>query len=135
MLASHSAKTKNGDISEVFENLGLKSSTSVKLSEKTVTNEEDLSFSGTPSLSSEEMPELFFEKETSIPDFEREPVYELDRFEKSSLKVEKMLTPPPDFKAALSKLPESIQENFKRILNADIVGIWPIKNDVLLNKR
>ena len=107
----------------------------MKLSEKTVTNEEDLSFSGTPSLSSEEMPELFFEKETSIPDIEREPVYELDRFEKSSLKVEKMLMPPPDFKAALSKLPESIQENFKRILNADIVGIWPIKNDVLLNKR
>ena len=79
--------------------------------------------------------DLFFEKENSVPDFEREPIYDVDNFGKNSFKIEKMLMPPPDFKEALNKLPVQIQADFKRILNADIVGVWPIKGDILLNKK
>ena len=100
-----------------------------KLIEQT-SYEEELS----SSMSLGQTSELVFEKETSIPDFEREPVYEVDNFEKNSIKVEKMLTPPPDFKNALKQLPQHIQEEFKQVLNADIVGIWPIKSNILLNK-
>jgi len=50
------------------------------------------------------------------------------------LKVEKLLTLPPDFQQALKQLPQSIQNEFKQVLNADIVGIWPIKSNILLNK-
>ena len=61
-------------------------------------------------------------------------MYDIDNFEKNSLKVEKLLTPPPDFQQALKQLPQSIQNEFKQVLNADIVGVWPIKSNILLNK-
>lgn len=87
------------------------------------------------SVALDEATDLVFEKETSIQDFEREPVYDVDNFEKKSIKVERMLTPPPDFQDALKRLPQCIQEEFKRTLNADIVGIWPIKSNILLSKN
>ncbi|GEM_PF-6486895 len=76
--------------------------------------------------------ELYFERETAVPDFEREAVYDVDSFEKKSIRAEKLLAPPPDFQKSLSLLPPDLQKSFKTILNGDIIGIWPIKRDFLL---
>lgn len=76
--------------------------------------------------------ELYFERETSIPDFEREAVYDVDSFEKKSTRAEKLLAPPPDFQKSLKALSPELQKSFKTILNGDIVGIWPIKQGFLL---
>ena len=76
--------------------------------------------------------ELYFERETSIPDFEREAVYDVDSFEKKSTRAEKLLVPPPDFQKSLKTLSPDLQKSFKTILNGDIVGIWPIKQGFLL---
>lgn len=97
------------------------------------TNSYELKFQSEEAL--EKTSDLIFEKETSIPDFEREPVYDVDNFEKNSIKAEKLLTPPPDFQDALKQLSQHLQEEFKRTLNADIVGIWPIKSNILLSKN
>lgn len=75
--------------------------------------------------------ELYFERETT-PDFERETVYDVDSFEKKSGKAEKLLTPPPNFQKSLQSFSPDLREKFKEILNADIVGIWPIKQNFLL---
>ena len=76
--------------------------------------------------------ELYFERETSILDFEREAVYDVDSFEKKSTRAEKLLAPPPDFQKSLKALSPDLKKNFKTILNGDIVGIWPIKQNFLL---
>lgn len=76
--------------------------------------------------------DLYFERETSIPDFEREAVYDVDSFEKKSTRAEKLLAPPPDFQKSLKVLSPDLQKSFKTILNGDIIGIWPIKKDFLL---
>lgn len=76
--------------------------------------------------------ELYFERENTIPDFERETVYDIDSFEKKSTHTEKLLAPPPDFQESLKTLSPDLQKNFKAILNGDIVGMWPIKQTFLL---
>ena len=76
--------------------------------------------------------ELYFERETAVPDFEREVVYDVDSFGKKSTRSEKMLAPPPDFQKSLKALSPDLQKSFKTILNGDIVGIWPIKQEFLL---
>ena len=76
--------------------------------------------------------ELYFERETAVPDFEREAVYDVDSFEKKSSRAEKLLAPPPDFQKSLKTLSPDLQKKFKDLLNGDIVGIWPIKQDFLL---
>lgn len=76
--------------------------------------------------------ELYFERESIVSDFERETVYDVDSFGKKSDKIEKLLAPPPNFQKALQSLPPDLQKNFKEILNADVVGIWPIKQKFLL---
>ena len=76
--------------------------------------------------------ELYFERETAVPDFEREAVYDVDSFEKKSTRAEKLLAPPPDFQKSLKTLSPDLQKKFKALLNGDIVGIWPIKQDFLL---
>lgn len=76
--------------------------------------------------------ELYFERENIVSDFERETVYDVDSFGKKSDKIEKLLAPPPNFQKALQSLPPDLQKKFKEILNADVVGIWPIKQKFLL---
>lgn len=76
--------------------------------------------------------ELYFERETTAPDFEREAVYDVDSFEKKTTRAEKLLAPPPDFQKSLKNLSPDLQKKFKTLLNGDIVGIWPIKQGFLL---
>ena len=79
-----------------------------------------------------EFKELIFEREKDIPEFEKEKVYELDRFDSDTTSnVEKLLAPPPNFQETLSKFPSNLKDAFKSILNAEIVGIWPVKQDIL----
>lgn len=76
--------------------------------------------------------ELYFERESIVSDFERETVYDVDSFGKKSDKIEKLLAPPPNFQKVLQSLSPDLQKKFKEILNADVVGIWPIKQKFLL---
>ena len=75
---------------------------------------------------------LVFEKEKDVPDFEREPVYDLNSFGGKQIKTETILTPPPLFEKTLATLPKDLLDSFKSILHGEVVGIWPIKmKDVL----
>ena len=75
---------------------------------------------------------LVFEKEKDVPDFEREPVYDLNSFSGRQVKPEIVLTPPPNFEKTLASLPKDLLDSFKSVLHGEIVGIWPIKvRDVL----
>ena len=73
---------------------------------------------------------LNFQPEPHAP-FEQEPTYDVDAFQKSDRTVEKLLTPPPNFKKALTQIPQPLKKAFKEILNGELVGIWPIGNDCL----
>lgn len=73
---------------------------------------------------------LNFQPEPHAP-FEQEPTYDVDAFQKNDRTVEKILTPPPDFKKALTQIPQPLQEAFKEILNGELVGVWPIGSDCL----
>ena len=79
---------------------------------------------------SEDTDVLNFQPEPHAP-FEQEPTYDTDVFQKSDRTVEKLLTPPPDFKKALAQTPQSLKEAFKEILNGELVGVWPIGSDCL----
>ena len=75
---------------------------------------------------------LVFEKEKNVPDFEREPVYDLNSFGGKQVKTETILTPPPNFEKSLATLPKDLLDAFKSVLHGEVVGIWPIKvQDVL----
>ena len=75
---------------------------------------------------------LVFEKEKDVPDFEREPVYDLNSFGGKQVKTETILTPPPNFEKTLATLPKDLLDSFKSVLHGEVVGIWPIKiQDVL----
>ena len=67
-----------------------------------------------------------------MPDFEREPVYDLNSFGGKQVKTETILTPPPDFKETLATLPKAVLDSFKSILHGEVVGIWPIKTQDVL---
>ena len=73
---------------------------------------------------------LNFQPEPHAP-FEQEPTYDVDAFQKNDKTVEKLLTPPPNFKKALAQIPQPLKEAFKEILNGELVGIWPIGSDCL----
>ena len=73
---------------------------------------------------------LNFQAEPHAP-FEQEPTYDIDAFQKGDRTVEKLLTPPPDFKKALAQIPQPLKEAFKEILNGELIGIWPIGSDCL----
>ena len=73
---------------------------------------------------------LNFQPEPHAP-FEQEPTYDVDAFQKNDRTVEKLLTPPPDFKKALAQIPQPLKEAFKEILNGELVGVWPIGSDYL----
>jgi len=73
---------------------------------------------------------LNFQPEPHAP-FEQEPTYDVDAFQKNDRTVEKLLTPPPDFKKALTQIPQPLKEAFKEILNGELVGVWPIGSDCL----
>jgi len=73
---------------------------------------------------------LNFQPEPHAP-FEQEPTYDVDAFQKNDRTVEKLLTPPPDFKKALMQIPQPLKEAFKEILNGELVGVWPIGSDCL----
>lgn len=73
---------------------------------------------------------LNFQAEPHAP-FEQEPTYDVDAFQKTDRTVERLLTPPPNFKKALAQIPQSLQAAFKEILNGELVGIWPIGRDCL----
>jgi len=75
---------------------------------------------------------LVFEKEKNVPDFEREPVYDLNSFGGKQVKTETILTPPPDFEKSLATLPKDVLEVFKSVLHGEVVGIWPIKTQDVL---
>lgn len=75
---------------------------------------------------------LFFEKEKNIPDFEQEPVYDLNNFGHETIKVDAILTPPPQFEEAINNISEDLLVAFKDILHGEITGIWPIKSQELL---
>lgn len=79
---------------------------------------------------SEDTDVLNFQPEPHAP-FEQEPTYDTDVFQKSDRTVEKILTPPPDFKKALTQVPQPLKEAFKEILNGELIGIWPIGSDCL----
>ena len=79
---------------------------------------------------SEDTDVLNFQPEPHAP-FEQEPTYDTDVFQKSDRTVEKILTPPPDFKKALMQIPQPLKEAFKEILNGELVGVWPIGSDCL----
>lgn len=79
---------------------------------------------------SEDASILNFQPEPHAP-FEQEPTYAVDAFQKGDRTVEKLLTPPPDFKKALAQTPQSLKEAFKEILNGELVGVWPIGSDCL----
>lgn len=73
---------------------------------------------------------LNFQAEPHAP-FEQEPTYDVDTFQKSDRTVEKLLTPPPNFKKALTQIPQPLKEAFKEILNGELVGVWPVGSDCL----
>ena len=73
---------------------------------------------------------LNFQPEPHAP-FEQEPTYDTDVFQKNDRTVEKILTPPPNFKKALTQIPQPLKEAFKEILNGELVGVWPIGSDCL----
>ncbi len=73
---------------------------------------------------------LNFQPEPHAP-FEQEPTYDVDAFQKNDRTVEKILTPPPNFKKALTQIPQPLKEAFKEILNGELVGVWPIGSDCL----
>ena len=73
---------------------------------------------------------LNFQPEPHAP-FEQEQTYDVDAFQKNDRTVEKILTPPPDLKKALTQIPQSLKEAFKEILNGELVGVWPIGSDCL----
>ena len=79
---------------------------------------------------SEDAGALNFQPEPHAP-FEQEQTYNVDAFQKSDRTVEKLLTPPPNFKKALMQIPQPLKEAFKEILNGELVGVWPIGNDCL----
>ena len=79
---------------------------------------------------SEDTDGLNFQAEPHAP-FEQEPTYDTDVFQKNNRTVEKILTPPPDFKKALMQIPQPLKEAFKEILNGELVGVWPIGSDCL----
>ena len=79
---------------------------------------------------SEDTDVLNFQPEPHAP-FEQEQTYDVDAFQKNDRTVEKILTPPPDFKKALAQTPQSLKEAFKEILNGELVGVWPIGSDCL----
>lgn len=72
-----------------------------------------------------------------IIDNQEEPVYDLDSFSSTSTikKAEAVLAPPPNFNEQMSQFPKKISAAFKEILNADIIGIWPIKTEILLRNK
>ena len=65
---------------------------------------------------SEDTDVLNFQPEPHVP-FEQELTYNVDAFQKNDRTVEKILTPPPDFKKALAQIPQPLKEAFKEILN------------------
>ena len=79
---------------------------------------------------SEDTDVLNFQPEPHAP-FKQEQTYDIDAFQKNDRTVEKILTPPPDFKKALAQIPQPLKEAFKEILNGELVGVWPIGNDCL----
>ncbi len=79
---------------------------------------------------SEDTDVLNFQPEPHAP-FEQEQTYDVDAFQKNDRTVEKILTPPPDFKKALAQTPQPLKEAFKEILNGELVGVWPIGSDCL----
>ena len=79
---------------------------------------------------SEDTSVLNFQPEPHAP-FEQEQTYDVDAFRKSDRTVEKLLTPPPNFKKALTEIPQPLKEAFKEILNGELVGVWPIGSDCL----
>jgi hypothetical protein len=79
---------------------------------------------------SEDTDSLNFQAEPHAP-FEQEPTYDVDAFQKNDRTVEKILTPPPNFKKALTQIPQPLKEAFKEILNGELVGVWPIGSDCL----
>ena len=79
---------------------------------------------------SEDTDVLNFQPEPHAP-FEQEQTYNVDAFQKSDRTVEKLLTPPPDFKKALAQIPQPLKEAFKEILNGELVGVWPVGSDCL----
>ena len=79
---------------------------------------------------SEDTDVLNFQPEPHAP-FEQEPTYDTDVFQKNNRTVEKILTPPPDFKKALMQIPQPLKEAFKEILNGELIGVWPIGSDCL----
>lgn len=79
---------------------------------------------------SEDADGLNFQPEPHAP-FEQEPTYDVDAFQKNDRTVEKILTPPPNFKKALTQIPQPLKKAFKEILNGELVGVWPIGSDCL----
>ncbi len=75
---------------------------------------------------------LIFEKEKNVSDFDREPIYDLNNFGHETIKVDAILTPPPQFEEAISNVSEDLLIAFKDILHGEIIGIWPIKTKELL---
>lgn len=83
-----------------------------------------------PKNPSEDTDSLNFQAEPHAP-FEQEPTYDVDAFQKNDRTVEKILTPPPNFKKALTQIPQPLKKAFKEILNGELVGVWPIGSDCL----
>ena len=79
---------------------------------------------------SEDTDVLNFQPEPHVP-FEQEQTYNVDAFQKNDRTVEKILTPPPDFKKALAQIPQPLKEAFKEILNGELIGVWPVGSDCL----
>ena len=71
-----------------------------------------------------------FQPEPHAP-FEQEQTYDVDAFQKNERTVEKLLTPPPNFKKALTRIPQPLKAAFKEILNGELIGVWPIGRDCL----
>ena len=97
------------------EQRGTVKSTSIEVHEKKPSKDTDV---------------LNFQPEPHAP-FEQEPTYDTDVFQKNDRTVEKILTPPPNFKKALTQIPQPLKEAFKEILNGELVGVWPIGSDCL----
>lgn len=79
---------------------------------------------------SEDTNGLNFQPEPHAP-FDQEPTYNVDAFQKNDRTVEKLLTPPPNFKKALTRIPQPLKAAFKEILNGELIGVWPIGRDCL----
>lgn len=81
-------------------------------------------------ITSEDASVLNFQPEPHAP-FEQEQTYNVDAFQMNDRTVEKLLTPPPDFKKALTQIPQPLKGAFKEILNGELVGVWPVGSDCL----